>query len=109
MWGWDAQSRTCKVAEKSWGVPMPIESEGLRARWRTMGIAWQLLRFKYPGRTVPRTASVDVMDRYAEYMMGPAVWGITFMGTDGKPIACPALSLMSCITTSPSDLDLQIR
>lgn len=83
---WDAKSGTFKVTDKSLGVSMPIDSEGPRARWRTIGIMWHLLRLKYPGRTVLRTASVDIMHRHTEYRMGPEVWGITSMGTDGKPI-----------------------
>ena len=99
---WDPVNGTFKEKGKVFRVPMPQKAEGLRARLRTMGVCWHFLKLKAPGRRELATAEVTVLDRYADWLCGPDVWGHSTDDMDGKPIATPAIDHVLI-------LDLQVR
>ena len=88
---WDHVNGTFKEKGKIWTVPMPRTSESLRARIKTMGVAWHFLRLKSPGRSELRTADVAVFDRYTDWLFGPDVWGYATEDSTGRPISTPHL------------------
>ena len=70
---------------------MPQGAESFRARMLTMGLAFVLLKLKFPSKAVLRTASVELFHKYTHYLFGPKVWGEATLGLDGKPTATPHL------------------
>ena len=88
---WDHVTGTFKEKGKIFMVPMPSKSEGLRARLRTMGVCWHFLRLNAPGRPEVATADVAVLNRYADWLCGPDVWGHATEDSNSKPIATPAI------------------
>ena len=80
-----------KTVEKRFGVPLPDDSEGLRARLRTLGIGWHFLKLRNPSKPELATASYEVFDRYTEWLLGPEVWGLATKDKSQKPVATPCL------------------
>jgi hypothetical protein len=88
---WDNVSGTFREKGKIFSVPMPKSPEGLRARIKTMGVAWHFLRLKAPERTELRSADVAIFERYTDWLCGPDVWGHATEDSAGKPKATPHL------------------
>ena len=88
-------------SQKQYLIPMPKKSEELRARFRTYAICWVFMKMKFPSKSQLRTVSVEVIDRYVEWLFGPKVWGLAAM-QNGKPISTPTIELVMAY-------DLQIR
>ena len=91
--GWDLNNPQgpFKVQKKEYGIPMPQGSEELRARWRTMAVCFVFAKLRRPQRAVLRTASIEVFDRYTEWMFGQDVWGLATLDDQGKVAAMPHL------------------
>ena len=88
-------------SQKQYRIPLPKTSEELRSRFRTYAICWVFMRMKFPSKSQLRTASVETIDRYVEWLLGPNVWGLATM-QDGKPASTPTISHVMAY-------DLQIR
>ena len=88
---WDNGTNQFKTVEKRFGVPLPDDSEGLRARLRTLGISWHFLKLRNPNKPELATASYEVLDRYTEWLLGPEVWGMATKDKTGKPVSTPHL------------------
>ena len=88
-------------SQKQYFIPLPKNSEELRARFRTFAICWVFMKMKFPSKAQLRTVSVEVIDRYVEWLFGPKVWGLAAM-ENGKPISTPTIELVM-------PYDLQIR
>ena len=88
---WDNGTNQFKTVEKRFGVPMPEDSEGLTTRLRTMGVTWQMLKFRNPNCPVLATASYEIFDRYSEWLKGPEVWGLATKDKSQRPVATPCL------------------
>jgi hypothetical protein len=78
-----------KLVTKPFGVPMPADSEALRARLRLMRNAHMLAKLKFPTKGVLATCSFEMWDDYIEHLFGADVWGFSIKGLDGKPMSCP--------------------
>ena len=89
--GWDPNNPQApfKVQKKEYGIPMPQGSEELRARWRTLAVAFVMAKLRNPQRAVLRTADIDLFDRYTEWMFGQDVWGLVQLDALGKVTATP--------------------
>ena len=87
--GFDMTLKTFRVSQKELRISLPTGPESLRARIKTLGLAFVFLRLKYPNKGVLRTASMQLFMLYTEYLFGPEVWGKATLGLDGKPIATP--------------------
>lgn len=85
----DGDSISFKVTTKPFGIPMPEDSETLRARLRLMANTFLFLKLKFPQKGVLATCTRAVWDDYIEYLFGDTVWGFTTRGPDGRPAACP--------------------
>ena len=88
-------------SQKQYLIPLPKRPEELRARFRTLAICWVFLKMKFPAKSQLRSVSVEVIDRYVEWLLGPNVWGLATM-QDGKPVSTPTISHVLAY-------DLQIR
>ena len=89
--GWDMVAKTFRVSSKEIRVAMPKGPEGLRARLLTLGLAFVLLKLKFPSKGVLRTADMDLFHTYVRFLFGPNVWGKATLGIDGKPTSTPHL------------------
>ena len=78
-----------KIITKPFGVPMPTDSEGLRARLKLMGNAFMFLRLKLPQKGVLSTCTPEVWSHYTEFLFGDEVWNFATIGESGQPVACP--------------------
>ena len=84
-------AKTYRVSSKEIRVAMPDNPEELRARLKTMGLAFVLLRLRFPSKAVLRTATMQMFQHYTDWLFGPDVWGKASLGVDGQPVATPAL------------------
>ena len=87
--GFDMALKTFRVSQKDLRISLPTGPEGLRARIKTMGLAFVFLKLKYPNKGVLRTATMQLFNLYVEYLFGSKVWGKATLGLDGKPVATP--------------------
>ena len=78
-----------KIVTKPFGIPMPADSEALRARLKLMGYTMLFLKLKFPQKGVLATCTKDVFEEYTEYLFGDDVWNFTSKGEGGVPTACP--------------------
>ena len=68
-------AKTFRVSQKEIRVSYPTGPESLRARIKTMGLAFVLLKLKFPSKAALRTASMQVFVHYTDFLLGPKVWG----------------------------------
>ena len=89
--GWEERgdSVSFKIVTKPFGVPMPKDSEGLRARLRLLGFTYMFLKLKFPQKGVLATATKETFDNYTEFLFGDKVWNFATKGVDGQPNSCP--------------------
>ena len=90
----DVTEKQFKLTQKDFGVPLPSDSEGLRARWRTMGLCFIFVKLKHPQVGVLQTADVPLFDRYTEYMFGPQVWGMHIKDEHERVVATPHIGMV---------------
>ena len=60
------------------------------------------MRMKFPSKAQLRTVSVELIDRYVEWLYGPKVWGLATLGPDGQALSTPTINHVIAY-------DLQIR
>ena len=82
--------RTSRV-EKEFFTPMPSTPEELRARMKTYAMCWTFMRMKFPSKAQLTTATVDVTDKYVDWLFGPKCWGMVTLDSDMKPKATPTI------------------
>ena len=87
--GMDEAAMGFKLVTKPFGVPMPGNSESLRARLKLMRNTFMFLKLKFPQKGVLATCSLAMWDDYTDFLFGDEVWGFTIKGADGKPFSCP--------------------
>ena len=87
--------------DKQYSIPLPKTPEELRLRFRTLAVCWEFMRMKFPSKSQHRSAKVDVIDRYVEWLYGPKVWGLAQI-KDGRPVSTPTIDIVI-------DFDLQLR
>ena len=85
----DGDTISFKVPTKPFGIPMPKDSEELRARLKLIGTTFQFLKLKFPQKGVLSTCTKAVFDEYIDWLFGEEIWGFTTKGPDGRPAACP--------------------
>ena len=85
----DGDTISFKVPTKPFGIPMPKDSEELRARLKLIGTTFQFLKLKFPQKGVLSTCTKAVFDEHIDWLFGEEVWGFTTKGPDGRPAACP--------------------
>ena len=78
-------------SQKQYLIPLPKRSEELRARFRTFAVCWVFMKMKFPSKSQLRSATVEVIDRYVEWLLGPNVWGLATI-QDGKPVSTPTIT-----------------
>ena len=90
-YSFDVQTGTFKPKPKDFDIPLPKDSETLRARLVVLGNVYIFLKMKFPSKAVLRTAEPVLFHHYTEWLLGPEHWGKVTMGADQRPRALPTL------------------
>ena len=89
QYGMDELTCSFKVITKPFGIPMPNDSESLRARLKLMGNAFLFLKLKFPQKGVLSTCTKEVWSDYTDFLFGETVWGFCSRNEADRPVACP--------------------
>ena len=91
---YDTSEKQFKLTQKDFGVPLPADSEGLRARWATMGMCFIFVKLKHPQVGVLQSAELSLFDRYTAYMFGPQVWGMSIKDEYDRVTSTPHIGMV---------------
>ena len=64
-----------RIRKNAKPVPLPVNTEELRRRFKTLGIVYYIARFKHTSRLWLRTSTLDTWLEYCEWLLGEDVWG----------------------------------
>jgi hypothetical protein len=90
---WDL-SGALKSMKTQTTVPLPRDTEELRARISLMGTAWVFTSFQQTGNKVLENIDPFVFSSYVDYLLGVHVWGLVAKGADGSTFAGPGWPLL---------------
>ena len=75
-------------------VPLPKDTEELRARIALMGTAWVFTSFQQTDNKILANLDPFVFSAYVEYLLGEHVWGLAAKTADGAIFASPNWELL---------------
>ena len=78
---WDHKGSLTSMKAAS-SVPLPSDSEGLRARLALLGTAWVMASNMHTASPLVKVIRPFVFTEYADYVLGEQVWGLTAKGSD---------------------------
>ena len=90
---WDQKGSLTSMKAAS-SVPLPADSEGLRARLPLLGTAWVMASYMHTANPLVKGIHSFVFTEYADYLLGKHVWGLTAKGSDERQIAQPSCTLL---------------
>lgn len=90
----DTSEKQFKLTQEDFGFPLPSDSEGLRARWRTMGMCFVFVKLKHPQVPVLPSADMSLLDRYTEFMLGTNVCGMTIKDAQDGVTTTPHIGMV---------------
>ena len=70
-------------------IPLPENSEGLRARFNVMAYCTEMVKMRYNSNAKLQTASIEHFTEYVNDLCGPMIWGFVTKGPDGVPKSSP--------------------
>ena len=88
-YGMDELTCSFKVITKPFGIPMPTDSETLRARLKLMGNTYLFLKLKFPQKGVLSTCTKEMWSDYTDFLFGDTVWGFCSRNEADRPVSCP--------------------
>ena len=74
--GLDDATHSFKVQRKEFGVHMPQPTETSRSRIKLLGMGFGFARVKFSSRRAIASTSLELWDRYTNYLFGEEVWGM---------------------------------
>jgi hypothetical protein len=87
-------TNTFKSKVTTFAIPLPFNSEDLRARLKVLGMAtcYQQMHFG----TNPRLTGIDTnfFGEYGDWLCGPDVWGYATLDENDHPISTPTLEMV---------------
>ena len=87
--GVDIPTGLFKVKKQEFAVAYPSCPESLRNRLKVLSVCWMMVQSRYPSNPKIATATLQLFDRYVEYLIGSRVWGMVSVGLDNRPISSP--------------------
>ena len=85
--GVDFPSGLFKVENKEMAVSFPQKPEPLSQRIKVLAVCWCMVKLRYPSNPKFATASLELFQRYTDYLMGPRVWGMVSMDGQMRPVS----------------------
>ena len=90
---WDLSGALKSMKTQS-SVPLPKDTEELRARIALLGTAWVFTSFQQTNNKILTNLTPFVFNSYVEYLLGEHVWGLTAKTADGTSFAGPSWTLL---------------
>ena len=89
--GVDLGTGLFKIKKPEFAVAYPTCPESLRNRLKALAVNWMMVQARFPSNPKLATATLELFNRYVEYLIGPHVWGMVSMGLDGRPVSSPCI------------------
>ena len=90
---WDLSGALKSMKTQS-SVPLPKDTEELRARIALLGTAWVFTSFQQTDNKILANLTPFVFNSYVEYLLGEHVWGLAARTADGTAFAGPRWTLL---------------
>ena len=85
----DSPTGTFKQKKKDFAVPFPSDAEELSNRFKVLAAATMFCKMRYASNPKLTSASMELFQRYFDYLKGPRVWGYITKDRMGQPLASP--------------------
>lgn len=90
---WD-NAGNVKSVRSSLSVPLPRDSEELRARIEILGNAWMFVAFQQPNCPFLKGLHPQIFNEYLKYVLGPNVAKLTSKDEGGHVVSTPSWALV---------------
>ena len=99
-WTPASSTGTIKLKVHDFAIPMPQDAEELYNRMKVLATATMFCKRRFPNDPKLATASMEMFQRYVDFLKGPRVWGYVSKDANGTPTPVPR-SGTSALSSTP--------